>query len=235
MEKKQGNSEIGMQADSFEAAEAGTSTDSSAFFDQLDNEVNGGIREESTEVTQSQESGSEQVTHTQHDNGSNNVEQSNLGEDFIFDQQEAMVNPDSDSAKMMNAHVDKMVQHRVGDMLNAEKQRAAQIQQAKAREAEEAAFRAKHNMSNEDFTAFKAKAQEHVMTLDDVNYLLNRNQNNENVANSTKKDMLNQMKNVRNMPTSASGANSQATQRSESDKIFDAISGIDNSVDNLFG
>ena len=300
MEKKQGNSEIGMQADSFEAAEAGTPTDSSAFFDQLDNEVNGGIREESTEVTQSQESGSEQVTHTQHDNGSNNVEQSNnstdwkkryedssreavrlsdqyrevepfvpvleamkndsglvdhvrnylvnggtpeksiqdelnLGEDFIFDQQEAMVNPDSDSAKMMNAHVDKMVQHRVGDMLNAEKQRAAQIQQAKAREAEEAAFRAKHNMSNEDFTAFKAKAQEHVMTLDDVNYLLNRNQNNENVANSTKKDMLNQMKNVRNMPTSASGANSQTTQRSESDEIFDAISGIDNSVDNLFG
>ena len=206
MEKKQGNSEIGMQADSFEAAEAGTSTDSSAFFDQLDNEVNGGIREESTEVTQSQESGSEQVTHTQHDNGSNNVEQSNnstdwkkryedssreavrlsdqyrevepfvpvleamkndsglvdhvrnylvnggtpeksiqaelnLGEDFIFDQQEAMVNPDSDSAKMMNAHVDKMVQHRVGDMLNAEKQRSAQIQQAKTRESEEAAFR----------------------------------------------------------------------------------------------
>lgn len=300
MEEKQGNSEIGMQADSFEAAEAGTSTDSSAFFDQLDNEVNGGIREESTEVTQSQERGSEQVTHTQHDNGSNNVEQSNnstdwkkryedssreavrlsdqyrevepfvpvleamkndsglvdhvrnylvnggtpeksiqaelnLGEDFIFDQQEAMVNPDSDSAKMMNAHVDKMVQHRVGDMINAEKQRSAQIQQAKTRESEEAAFRTKHNMSNEDFTAFKAKAQEHVMTLDDVNYLLNRNQNNENVANSTKKDMLDQMKNVRNMPASASGANSQTTQRSESDEIFDAISGIDNSVDNLFG
>lgn len=300
MDEKQGNSEIGMQADSFEAAEAGTTTDSSAFFDQLDNEVNGGIREESTEVTQSQRSGSEQVTHTQHDNGSNNVEQSanstdwkkryedssreavrlsdqyrevepfvpvleamkndsglvdhvrnylvnggtpeksiqaelNLGEDFIFDQQEAMVNPDSDSAKMMNAHVDKMVQNRVGDMINSEKQRSAQIQQAKTRESEEEAFRTKHSMSSDDFVTFKAKAQEHVMTLDDVNYLLNRNQNNENVANSTKQDMLTQMKNVRNMPTSASGANSQTTQRSESDEIFDAISGIDGSVDNLFG
>jgi len=73
------------------------------------------------------------------------------------------------------------------------------------------------------------------MTLDDVNYLLNRDANNTNVANSTKKDMLNQMKNVRNMPTSASGANSQGTERSESDDVFDAIKGLDDGVDNLFG
>ena len=43
------------------------------------------------------------------------------------------------------------------------------------------------------------------------------------------------MKNVRNMPTSASGANSQGTQRSESDEVFDAIKGLDEGVDNLFG
>jgi hypothetical protein len=73
------------------------------------------------------------------------------------------------------------------------------------------------------------------MTLDDVNYLLNRGQNNENVANSAKRDMLNQMKNVRNMPTSASGANSQGQQRSESDEVFDLINGSDSGVDNLFG
>ena len=90
-------------------------------------------------------------------------------------------------------------------------------------------------MSDQDFETFKAKAQEHVMTLDDVNYLLNRDANNTNVANSTKKDMLNQMKNVRNMPTSASGANNQDPGRSESDDVFDAIKGIDDGVDNLFG
>ena len=90
-------------------------------------------------------------------------------------------------------------------------------------------------MSEEQFEQFKNQAQQHVMTLDDVNYLLNRNQNNENVANSTKMDMLNQMKNVRNMPTSASGANSQGQERSESDQVFDLINGFDNDVDNLFG
>ena len=300
MVKDEGNPNIGMQADSFEAAEVQTDTGSSDFFDKIENDVNGVIID-NTEVTQSQISGSEQVTHVQHDDGSNNVKQSsndstdwkkryedssreavrladqyrevepfvpvleamkndsglvdhvrdylvsggtpaksiqdrlNLKEDFVFDQQEAMTEPDSDSAKLMNAHVDSVVQGRVGEMLNAEKQRASQLQQAKSRQVEEQAFRDKHNMSETDFGTFKEKAQEHVMTLDDVNYLLNRGQNNENVANSAKKDMLNQMKNVRNMPTSASGANNQDPGRSESDEVFDAIKGIDGGVDNLFG
>ena len=301
MEENQGNPEIGMQADSLETAEAQASQEgSSEFFDQLDNEVNGSIKDD-TEATQSQSSGSKQVTHNQQDAGSENVTQSsndsvdwkkryedssreavrladqyrdvepfvpvleamkndsglvdhvreylvnggepaksiqtqlNLKDDFVFDQQEAMTDPNSDSARLMNAHVDKLVQNRVGDMLNTEKQRAGQIQQAKHKQAEETAFRDKNGMSDDDFATFKARAQEHVMTLDDVNYLLNRNQNNENVANSTKKEMLNQMKNVRNMPTSASGANSQGVERSQSDEVFDVIKGLDDGVDNLFG
>jgi len=300
MAEEQGNPEIGMQADSFEAAEAQTDTGSSDFFDQLENEVNGGIID-NTEVTQNQTSGSEQVTHVQHDDGSDNVIQSSndstdwkkryedssreavrlsdqyrevepfvpvlqamkndsglvdhvrnylvdggkpeksiqdhlgLEEDFMFDQQEAMTDPDSDSAKLMNAHVDRLVQGRVGQMIQAEKQRSQQVQQANARVTEEQSFRDKNSMSDKDFETFKAKAQEHVMTLDDVNYLLNRGQNNDNVANSVKKDMLTQMKNVRNMPTSASGANNQDPGRSESDEVFDAIKGLDDGVDNLFG
>ena len=298
-EESQSNPNIGMQADSLEAAEATQVEGSEDFFNQLENEVNGGIIDD-TEVTQSQPSGSEQVTHTTQDNGSENVAQSTdsvdwkkryedssreagrlteqyktvepfvpvleamkndsglvdhvrdylvnggkpaksiqeqlkLDEDFVFDQQEAMTDPDSDSAKLMNAHVDGMVQGRVNQMLKSERGRAQKIQQAKARTTEEQSFKERNNMSEEQFEAFKVKAQEHIMTLDDVNYLLNRDANNTNVANSTKKDMLNQMKNVRNMPASASGANSQDPGRSESDDVFDAIKGLDDGVDNLFG
>ena len=299
MEETKGNSEIGMQADSFEEAEVQADPDSSGFFDQLENEVNSGIIDD-TEVTQSQTSGSEQVTHVQQDAGSENVTQSSndstdwkkryedssreavrlsdqykqvepfvpvleamkndsglvdhvrdylknggqpaksvqeqlgLDEDFVFDANE-ITDPDSDSAKVMNAHVDKMVQGRVGQMLQAEKQRAQQVHQANQRVSEEQDFRKRNKMSDAQFDEFKQRAQEHVMTLDDVNYLLNRNQNNANVANSTKTDMLNQMKNVRNMPTSASGANSQGADRSESDDVFDLIKDLDGGVDNLFG
>ena len=43
------------------------------------------------------------------------------------------------------------------------------------------------------------------------------------------------MKNVRNMPTSASGANSQGEKVSEDGNVFKSILGFDSSVDNLFG
>jgi hypothetical protein len=90
-------------------------------------------------------------------------------------------------------------------------------------------------MNDEQFKAFKEKAKQHVMTLDDINYLVNREQNNQNVANSTKQDMMNQMKNVRNMPTSASGANSQGEAKTHDREVFDNILGFDSKVDNLFG
>ena len=296
----QGNPEIGMQDDSFEAAEANQSTGSDDFFNELENQVNGSIIDDTAEVTQQEIGGSEQVTHNTQSVGSENVEtpvvngtdwrkryedssreavrlseqyksvepfvpvleamkndsglvdhvrdylqnggkpaksiqeQLGLDEDFIFDASE-ITDPDSDSAKLMNAHVDQMVQERVGQMLRAEKQRATEIQQVRARTTEEQAFKDKHNMTDEQFETFKNQAQKHVMTLDDVNYLLNREQNNSNVANSAKKDMLNQMKNVRNMPTSASGANSQGVDKTPDDDVFDVLKGLDGGVDNLFG
>ena len=299
MAEEQGNPEIGMQADSFEAAEAQTDTGSSDFFDQLENEVNGGIID-NTEVTQNQTSGSEQVTHVQHDDGSDNVKQSSndstdwkkryedssreavrlsdqykqvepfvpvleamkndsglvdhvrdylknggqpaksvqeqlgLDEDFVFDANE-ITDPDSDSAKVMNAHVDGLVKQRVNEMTEAEQKRAAEIQRAKVMKDQEIAFKQKHSMTDEDFENFKAQAKTHTMTLDDINYVLNKDKVAANVAQSTKKGMLNQMQNVRNMPTSASGANSQGTNKSQDREVFENILGFDDNVDNLFG
>lgn len=163
-------------------------------------------------------------------------EKLNLGEDFMFDQSEAMSDPDSDSAKLMNAHVDSIVQQRVGAMLQAEKQQSAKIQQARARKSEELEFMKRNNMTEDQFADFKNKAKSHRMTLDDVNYLLNRDKVAQNTANATKADMMNQMKNVRNMPTSASGVNSAGKpKKSQEDRVFDAMLGMDAELDNLFG
>ena len=298
-EKSKSNPSIGMEGDSFESSTT-PKEGSNAFFDKLESQVNGQVYD-GPEVTQNQESGPEQVTHAESDDGSNRSgeqskdgtdwekrykdssreavkwrdkyneveqfvpvldamkkdsglvehvrgylvnggkpaksiqEQLNLDEDFMFDQQEAMTNPDSDSAKLMNAHVDKLVQGRVGQMLQAEKKHAVEIQAAKNRTTEEDSFKQKHNMSDEEFATFKSKAKSHKMTLDDINYLVNRDKAAANVAQSTKADMLNQMKNVRNMPTSASGANSQGGEPNPDRDVFDSILGFDSGTDNLFG
>jgi len=162
-------------------------------------------------------------------------EELKLDEDFVFDANEATTDPDSDSARVLNAQVDKVVQRRVGQIVEHEKANAAQMQQKVARNAMENDFRQKKGMTDDQFETFKERAQKHVLTLEDIDYLLNRDQANANVVTSAKNDMLGQMKNVRNIPTSASGANSQAKEESPDNALFDGILGLDGDLDNLFG
>ena len=163
-------------------------------------------------------------------------DQLGLGEDFVFDAHEAMSDTASDSAKLMNAHVDRMVQGRVGQMIGAEKERAAKTHAEITRQGDEKAFRDKHDMTDQEYEGFVEAAKEHILTLEDIHYLLNKEKTATNTANSTKKDMLTQMKNVRNMPTSASGANSQGSkEQSMEDNVFNALKGVDDELDNLLG
>ena len=162
-------------------------------------------------------------------------DQLGLGEDFVFDSQEAMSDQNSDSAKLMNAHVDRLVQGRVGQMIGAEKERAAKTQAEISRQSEEKSFREKHDMTDQEYDGFVEAAKGHVLTLDDIHYLLNKEKTAANTANSTKKDMLTQMKNVRNIPASASGANSQGSKEERpEDVVFNALKGLDGDLDNLF-
>ena len=162
-------------------------------------------------------------------------EELKLDEDFIFDANEAMTEPESDSAKVLTAQVDKVVQSRVGQIVNHEKHRAQKANAAKIQNEMENDFRKKKGMTDDEFETFKGKAQKHVLTLEDIDYLLNRDQANANVVQSTKTDMLTQMKNVRHIPTSASGANSQAEEVDPNNALFDGLLGLDGELDNLFG
>ena len=72
-ETTKGNPEVGMKADSLEAAaqveKAKTDSGSvDSFFEQLENQVNGGIQE-TEQVTQQQQSGPKKVTHNQENAG----------------------------------------------------------------------------------------------------------------------------------------------------------------------
>ena len=160
----------------------------------------------------------------------------NLKDDFSYDPTEAIEDPASDSAKVLAAHVDSVVQQRIGQVLNKEKQNAAQVQGRLLQKKQEEEFRAKHAMTSAEFSQFRESAQERKLTLDDVYFILNKDKSNQKVANATKTDMLSQMKNVRNMPTSASDSNSQGSgKKGAADSIFDGLLDLDGSVDNLFG
>ena len=163
-------------------------------------------------------------------------EKLNLGEDFVFDPHEAVTNPDSDSAKVMNTMVNKQVEQRMQKHIGSERKRVAQTQARTKMVAAEQDFKERHNLTDEQFKEFQEKAKGHRMTLDDAFYLVNRDKVQQNVANASKEDTLRQMKNVRNIPTSQAGSNNAGeVKKSQGDQILDVLQNIDGGVDDLFG
>jgi len=162
-------------------------------------------------------------------------EQLELDEDFMFDANDAVSQPDSDSAKVMNAHVDSIVQQRIGQVLDTEKKKAMVAKDAKNKQIDEKRFREEHDMGKVEFDQMVDKAKTHTLTLDDIHYLLNRDKTATNVRNSTQEDMMNQMRNIRNMPTSNSDANNVGETRTTEEQLFESIFGDTSTGENLFG
>ena len=144
-------------------------------------------------------------------------EQLGLDEDFVFDYDDALSNPDSQSAKLFNATVDGVVQRRLGDFARKQSEQSR-------RASEETSFKSKHNVSDEDYNDLMKYAKSHKLTLEDVYYLKNRDNRDNEVANNTRNEVIQQMKNVRQMPTSvASSGNTQREEKSLDDAVFDKL------------
>ena len=169
--------------------------------------------------------------------GGNQSIQSKLGldEDYEFDANE-LGDPNSDSSKVLNAHVDSLVQSRLQQYNQGQAQQMEKQRFAQARMAEEAAFRKNHpEMTDEQYKTMIQEAGQRQLTLEDIHYIINRDSANNKVAMNVKKDMVGQMKNARNIPASTSGLNSAPQNASQEDAVFDALKGVDGDIEKLFG
>jgi len=144
-------------------------------------------------------------------------EQLGLDEDFVFDYDDALTEPDSSSAKLFNATVDGVVQRRLSDF-------ARQQSEKSRRTSEEDAFKSKYDISGTDYTDLMDYAKSHRLTLEDVYYLKNRGSRDDKVAGNAREEVIQQMKNVRSMPTSvASSGNTPREEKSVDDIVFDKL------------
>ena len=154
-------------------------------------------------------------------------EQLGLDEDFVFDYDDALSDPNSSSAKLFNATVDGVVQRRLGDF-------ARQQSMQSRRASEEEAFKSKHDVSETDYNDLMDYAKSHKLTLEDVYYLKNRDNRDSQVANNTRDEVIQQMKNVRQMPQSvASAGNTQREEKSVDDAVFDKLLAQGSGLDKL--
>jgi len=151
-----------------------------------------------------------------------------LDEDFVFDHDEAYSNPESDSAKLMGATIDGVVKKRLKEALSFQKN-----EQVKA--TREGNFRQKHNMNDEEWGTFVDYAKNHTLQLDDIYYLKNRENRENNIEMEANKRVSSQMQKTQSQPTTLAASGSTPVSSSTEDTLFDAILGIDKKLESAFG
>ena len=151
----------------------------------------------------------------------------NLDEDFVFDAEEAFGKPDSDSAKVLGATIDGIVQRRLGNALKTQKNENAKL-------AREAQFKQKMNMTDEQWKEFVDYAQSKSLELEDIYFLMNRKNRDEQIANNARQEIHNKMREVQQQPTTLATQGSTAVEKSTDDKVFETILGSGSELEKAF-
>ena len=158
----------------------------------------------------------------------NMAEKLNLSEDFVFDADEAFSTPQSDSAKVLGATIDGIVQRRLGKALQGQKSENHKL-------AKETSFRQKHELSDEEWEVFVDFAKSKSLELDDIYYLMNRKNRDEKIADSTRQEMHDKMRETQDRPNSLATTGGTQVEQSTDDRVFESILGVDSQLDEVFG
>ena len=154
-------------------------------------------------------------------------QQLNLDEDFVFDPDEAFQKPDSDSAKVMGATIDGIVQRRLNNTLQAQKSENAKM-------AKETQFKQKMDMSDEEWSTFTDFAKSKSLELEDIYYLMNRKNRDSQIADSTRQEIHDKMREVQSQPSTLATQGSVSVEKSTDDNVFDTILGTDSELEKAF-
>ena len=155
------------------------------------------------------------------------TEKLNLDEDFTFDADDAFSQPESDSAKVLGATIDGIVQRRLNGALQGQKVENQKL-------AKETDFRQKHEMSDEEWSNFTEFAKSKSLELDDIYFLMNRKNRDEKIADSARQEVHNKMREVQQQPGTLATQGSTAVEQSPDDSVFDAILGSTNELEKAF-
>ena len=163
----------------------------------------------------------------------NGAEGPKIPDDFIFDPDEAMSTPNSDSARVFQNAVERIVRKEQGQTENKLNNRLDKEQEQRQNRAVARKWMNEREMSEEEFAGMMDKADSHQITYDDIYTILNQDKIKKKVSKHTKKDVMNQMKSIREAPSTASGTGSADTSNiTEEDQVFEMIRNVGN--DNLF-
>jgi hypothetical protein len=150
-----------------------------------------------------------------------------LPEDFVFDAEDAFATPESDSAKVLGATIDGIVHRRLNTALTGQRVENQKL-------ASETSFRSKHEMTDDKWGQFVDYAKSKSLELDDIYYLMNRSNRDEQIADNTREELHQKMREVQQIPGSLANTGGAQVEESPDDRVFDAILGSDTMLEEAF-
>ena len=156
------------------------------------------------------------------------TEKLNLDEDFTFDADDAFSQPESNSAKVLGATIDGIVQRRLNGALQGQRVENQKL-------AKETDFRSRHEMNDEQWETFVDFAKSKSLELDDIYYLMNRKNRDGKIADSARQEVHDKMREVQQQPGTLATQGSTPVEQSPDDSVFDAILGETNELEEAFG
>ena len=156
------------------------------------------------------------------------TEKLNLDEDFVFDADDAFSQPESNSAKVLGATIDGIVQRRLNGALQGQRVENQKL-------AKETDFRSRHDMTDEEWSNFTDFAKSKSLELDDIYYLMNRKNRDGKIADSARQEVHDKMREVQQQPGTLATQGSTSVEQSPDDSVFDAILGETNELEEAFG
>ena len=150
-----------------------------------------------------------------------------LPEDFVFDAEDAFATPESDSAKVLGATIDGIVHRRLNTALTGQRVENQRL-------ASETSFRSKHEMTDDKWGQFVDYAKSKSLELDDIYYLMNRSNRDEQIADNTREELHQKMREVQQIPGTLANTGGAQVEESPDDRVFDAILGSDTMLEEAF-
>jgi hypothetical protein len=154
-----------------------------------------------------------------------------LPEDFIFDGDEAVSDPNSDSYKVMESMIGRMMQKQ---MRNSTPRLQPAEQHTNDVENSLNDFREKMKWSDDELSEFVEFAKNKTLTLEDIYYLKTRESRDREIVRKSNEEKEKQLKKMRQTSPSLSSVGGESSGSTEEDEIFKMMKGI-NSGMNIFG
>lgn len=155
-------------------------------------------------------------------------EELQLGEDFMFDYDDAVSDPNSDSGRLFQATIDGVVEKRIKQFSDEQIRQNQKL-------ADEQDFRAKYQLTDSDYSDLLSFAKQKKLTLEDVYFLKNRVARDKNIADNVRQEQVKQYDRVRQgTPQSIANVGNEVREEiSLDDQVFDQLLGVGERINDI--